>query len=66
MRFDMDPIKRAKIEAKGFKVGTIAELLGLTPEEEIAVAKAMQHHRDTKDSDRDWAESMAKDIVGTK
>jgi hypothetical protein len=33
----MDEEKRKRLESKGFKVGTVAEFLGLTPEEEIAV-----------------------------
>jgi len=33
----MDPIKRQKLEAAGWKVGTVAELLQLTSEEEAIV-----------------------------
>ena len=33
----MDSIKRQKLEAAGWKVGTVAELLELTPEEEAIV-----------------------------
>ena len=34
---EMDEAKRKRLEAKGFKVGTVAEFLGLTPEEAMAV-----------------------------
>jgi hypothetical protein len=33
----MDEEKRKRLEAKGFKVGTVAEFLGLSAEEEAAV-----------------------------
>ncbi|NJR31771.1 MAG: helix-turn-helix transcriptional regulator [Chamaesiphon sp. CSU_1_12] len=33
----MDPTKRQKLEAAGWKVGTVAEFLQLTPEEEAIV-----------------------------
>src|ERR1700722_4976102 len=33
----MDQEKQARLEAKGWKVGTVSEFLGLTPEDEIAV-----------------------------
>lgn len=47
----MDPIKRQKLEAAGWKVGTVAEFLQLTPEEEaiveirVALSKAMKKLR---------------------
>ena len=47
----MDPIKRQKLEAAGWKVGTVAELLELTPEEEaiveirVALSKSLKKMR---------------------
>ena len=47
----MDPIKRQKLEAAGWKVGTVAEFLELTPEEEaiveirVALSKALKKMR---------------------
>ena len=47
----MDPIKRQKLEAAGWKVGTVAELLELTPEEEaiveirVALSKSLKRMR---------------------
>ena len=47
----MDHIKRQKIEAAGWKVGTVAELLELTPEEEaiveirVALSKSLKKMR---------------------
>ena len=47
----MDPIKRQKLEAAGWKVGTVAEFLELTPEEEaiveirVALSKSLKKMR---------------------
>ena len=47
----MDSIKRQKLEAAGWKVGTVAELLELTPEEEaiveirVALSKSLKRMR---------------------
>ncbi len=47
----MDPIKRQKLEAAGWKVGTVAEFLQLTPEEEaiveirVALSKSLKKMR---------------------
>ncbi len=47
----MDPIKRQKLEAAGWKVGTVAEFLELTPEEEaiveirVALSKSLKRMR---------------------
>ena len=47
----MDPIKRQKIEAAGGRVVTVAEFLGLTPEEEaiveirVALSKSLKKMR---------------------
>ena len=47
----MDPVKRRKIEAAGYKVSTVAEFLQLTPEEEaiveirVAVSKSLKRMR---------------------
>ena len=47
----MDSIKRQKLEAAGWKVGTVAELLELTPEEEaiveirVALSKSLKKMR---------------------
>ena len=47
----MDSIKRQKLEAAGWKVGTVAEFLELTPEEEaiveirVALSKSLKKMR---------------------
>ena len=47
----MDPVKRQKLEAAGYKVSTVAEFLELTPEEEaiveirVAVSKSLKRMR---------------------
>ena len=47
----MKPTKRQKLEAAGWKVGTVAELLELTPEEEaiveirVALSKSLKRMR---------------------
>ena len=47
----MDPVKRRKLEAAGYKVSTVAEFLELTPEEEaiveirVAVSKSLKRMR---------------------
>ena len=47
----MDPVKRRKLEAAGYKVTTVAEFLDLTPEEEaiveirVAVSKSLKRMR---------------------
>jgi predicted XRE-type DNA-binding protein len=47
----MEPTKRQKLEAAGWKVGTVAEFLGLSPEEEaiveirLALSKSLKKFR---------------------
>jgi hypothetical protein len=47
----MDAAKQARLEAAGFRVGMVAEFLGLTPEEEalvevrVALARALKERR---------------------
>jgi DNA-binding XRE family transcriptional regulator len=47
----MDKAKRKRLEAKGWKVGSVAEFLGLTPEEEaiiglrLALSNAVKRRR---------------------
>lgn len=38
----MDTAKRARLEAAGFKVGTVGEFLGLTPEENVLVGDKVE------------------------
>lgn len=48
----MDAEKRKALEAAGFRVGTVAEFLGLTPEEErlvelrVSLARAVRRRRE--------------------
>lgn len=50
----MDAAKRARLEASGFKVGTVAEFLDLTPEENalievrLALSAALRQRRQTQ------------------
>lgn len=50
----MDAAKRARLEAAGFQVGTVAEFLGLTPEENalvevrLALSTALRRRRQTQ------------------
>ena len=51
----MDAAKRARLEAAGFKVGTVQEFLGLTPEESVlievrlALSAALKRRRQAAD-----------------
>lgn len=51
----MDAKKRKALEAAGFRVGTVAEFLGLTPEEErlvelrVSLGRAVRHRRERAD-----------------
>jgi hypothetical protein len=47
----MEQAKRERLEAKGWKVGTVAEFLGLTPEES-ALVEIGSDHQLARTSDR--------------
>jgi DNA-binding XRE family transcriptional regulator len=50
----MDAAKRARLEAKGWKIGTVAEFLELTPEEsalveiKLALSRTLRERRETQ------------------
>jgi len=48
----MKQAKRKKLEAKGWKVGTAAEFLGLTPEEEAFIEMKLSLSRSLKEMRR--------------
>jgi hypothetical protein len=60
----MDQAKRERVEAKGWKVGSAAEFLGLTPEEaalieiKLALSKSLRERREKRMTQVELAERM--------
>jgi ribosome-binding protein aMBF1 (putative translation factor) len=60
----MKKAKRERIEAKGWKVGTVAEFLGLTPEEsalieiKLALARRLRERRQKRMTQAQLAEKI--------
>ena len=60
----MDKAKRKRLEAKGWKVGSAADFLGLTPEEEalieikLALAKSLRKRRQKRMTQAQLAEKL--------
>jgi hypothetical protein len=64
----MDAERKRRLEAAGFKFGTVGELFGLSEAEEqlvelkVAIAEAIRASRDTRDlSQADLRQSLASD-----
>jgi hypothetical protein len=60
----MDEMKQARLEAKGWKVGTVTEFLDLTPEEaalieiKLALSKSLRERREKRMTQVELAERM--------
>ena len=60
----MDEVKQARLEAKGWKVGTVTEFLDLTPEEaalieiKLALSKSLRERREKRMTQVELAERM--------
>jgi predicted XRE-type DNA-binding protein len=60
----MDEVKQARLEAKGWKVGTVTEFLDLTPEEaalieiKLALSKSLRERREKQMTQVELAERM--------
>ena len=60
----MDKPKRKRLEAKGWKIGSAAEFLGLTPEEEtliemkLALAESLRRRRQKRMTQAQLAEQL--------
>jgi predicted XRE-type DNA-binding protein len=60
----MDEVKQARLEAKGWKVGTVTEFLDLTPEEaalieiKLALSKSLRERREKRMTQVELAEKM--------
>jgi hypothetical protein len=60
----MDEVKQARLEAKGWKVGTVMEFLDLTPEEaalieiKLALSKSLRERREKRMTQVELAERM--------
>lgn len=60
----MDDAKRKRLEAKGWKVGTVTEFLGLTPEEaalieiKLALSQSLKERRQKQMTQAELAEKL--------
>src|SRR5512137_2175940 len=60
----MDEVKQARLEAKGWKVGTVTEFLDLTPEEaalieiKLALSKSLRERREKQMTQSELAERI--------
>ena len=60
----MDKVKRKRLEAKGWKVGSAADFLGLSPEEEalieikLALAKSLRKRRQKRMTQAQLADKL--------
>jgi hypothetical protein len=60
----MDEVKQARLEAKGWKVGTVTEFLDLAPEEaalieiKLALSKSLRERREKRMTQGELAERM--------
>lgn len=60
----MDEMKKARLEAKGWKVGTVTEFLDLSPEEaalieiKLALSKSLRERREKRMTQVELAEKM--------
>jgi len=60
----MDQTKRERLEAKGWKVGTVADFLELTPEEsalveiKLALSRSLREHRQRHMTQAELAEKI--------
>jgi hypothetical protein len=60
----MDEVKQKRLEAKGWKVGTVTELLDLSPEEaalveiKLALSKSLRERREKRMTQVELAERM--------
>jgi hypothetical protein len=62
----MDQAKRERLEAKGWKVGTVSEFLELTPEEnaliviKLALSRSLRERRQQRMSQAELAEKFTQ------
>jgi transcriptional regulator with XRE-family HTH domain len=60
----MDKAQREKLEAKGWKVGSVADFLGLTPEEmalidiKLALSRTLRHRRQERMTQAELADKI--------
>ena len=60
----MDEVKQARLEAKGWKLGTVTEFLDLTPEDvalieiKLALSKSLRERREKRMTQVELAEKM--------